>query len=80
MKKDYETIKLEKFEEIYSMHVDKIYRICLYYLRDEKRAGDITVGAFVNYYKKFDGRNYDDAFDCLVDEVKKLILKEMKKK
>ena len=37
------SVKMRRFEKVYRAHVDNIYKICFYYLRDEKKASDLAV-------------------------------------
>ena len=77
---DDEAVKMRKLEKVYRTHADNIYKICLYYLRDEKKASDLAVKVFFNYYVEYGGENSKDTFGRLVHETKKLLLAEYGKK
>lgn len=77
MIKEDETVKMRRFEKVYRTHVDKIYKICLYYLRDEKKAGAITEKVFFNYYIEHGGTHSKHTFGRLVNETKKLLISEL---
>ena len=74
------TAKERKYEKVYRAYADDIYRMCLHYLRDEKRAQDAAVQVFFNHYKTYDGTSSDNVFGCLVNEFKRLLLSEEGKK
>lgn len=71
---DERTSRERRFEKVYRAHADNIYRICLYYLRDEKKAADLTVKVFFNYYTEHGGANSKYTFGRLVHETKKLLI------
>ena len=50
-------IKQRKLQKIYKAHANEVYRICLHYLKDEKKAQDITEQVFLELYKKMDEVN-----------------------
>ena len=66
------TIKQEKYKKIYKSYVDDIYKICLYFLKDEKKAKDTTGQVFVEFYKEFDEVDSDHIFAHLVHKAKRL--------
>lgn len=68
------SVKMRRFEKVYRAHVDNIYKICFYYLRDEKKASDLAVKVFFNYYTLYDGENSKYAFARLVNETKRLLI------
>lgn len=68
------TARERRFEKVYRAHADNIYKICLYYLRDEKKAADLTVKVFFHYYKEYGGDNSKYTFGRLVNETKRLLI------
>lgn len=73
---DDEAVRMRKFEKVYKAHADNIYKICLYYLRDEKQASDLAVKVFSHYYIQYGGDNSKHTFARLVKEVKRLLINE----
>ena len=73
---DDESVNMSKFEKVYRTHADNIYKICLYYLRDEEQASDLAVKVFLNYYVEYGEENSKHTFGRLVNETKKLLLAE----
>ena len=73
MGKDTETTREKKFEVVYNSHVNDVYKVCLFYLKDEDKAADITQQAFFNFYKTFEKVHPDYTLAFLVREVKKLL-------
>ena len=51
--------KEEKFEEIYRTYQTDVYRISLYYIKDEYMAQDITQKVFYKLYLHFDNVNLE---------------------
>ena len=71
---DDRTARERRFEKVYRVHVDNIYKICLHYLRDEKKAADLTVKVFFNYYTEHGAANTKYTFGRLVNETKGLLI------
>lgn len=65
-------IRQKRYEKIYQSHADDIYRICLHFLKDEKRAKDATEKVFVEFYKEFHEVDSDHIFAYLVFMAKRL--------
>lgn len=71
---DYEqTGKEKRYESVYRTWADDIYKICLYYTKDKKKASDITLQTFLNCYKRFYEVDSNHIFAYLVREAKGLI-------
>ena len=70
---DKATVENKKFEAIYKSYADSLYKYCLYYLKDEEKAKDITLQAFFNFYKHYETVTSDAVFKCLVCEAKQLL-------
>ena len=68
--------KVKRYEEVYAAHADKIYKMCLHYLGDEKRAEDVTLQVFLNCYKKTEEADYQHIYGMLVHEAKQIIFGE----
>ncbi len=50
----YSTRKERRFKKVYEMCADEVYRVCLYFMRDEKEAQRIAEQAFVEFYDEFE--------------------------
>ena len=68
-----ETIKEKQYEIIYRTYSNDIYKICLYYLRDEDEAMNITQQVFWNFYSRFQTVDEEQYFTCLVRNTMNLI-------
>lgn len=66
------TIKRKRFEKIYRSYVNDVYRVCLYYSKDERRAKDLTTQVFVEFYKEFEEMDSNHIFAHLVHKAKGL--------
>lgn len=53
----YKTTKEEKFNEIYRTYQNDVYKISLYYTKDEHMAQDISQNVFYQFYIHFDNVN-----------------------
>ncbi len=51
--------KEERFEKIYRQYKDEVYRISLYYTKNEQESQDITQKVFYKFYLYFDKINPD---------------------
>ena len=69
-------IKQRKLQKIYKAHANEVYRICLHYLKDEKKAQDITEQVFLELYKKMDEVNSNHVFAYLAQLAKRLSTQE----
>ncbi len=70
------TIKQKKLEKIYKSHASEIYKVCLHYLKAEKKAKDVTEQVFLEYYKKFEEVDSKHIFAYLVQQAKRLSTNE----
>lgn len=50
----HKTTKEEKFEVVYQSYADEVYRVCLWFTRDEEKAQEIAQQTFVNFYEYFE--------------------------
>lgn len=66
------TIKQKKLEKVYRSHANEIYRVCLHYSKDQKKAQDVTEQVFLQYYKKFEEVDSKHIFAYLVQQAKRL--------
>lgn len=66
-------LKRRRFEKIYKFYADDIYRVCLYYSKDEGIAQDITIQTFMELYKVFEEVDSQQTFTFLVHKVKELL-------
>lgn len=73
MRKENVTTREKEFENVYQSYANDIYRLCLYYLKDENQAKDIAIQVFLNFYKIFDEVNPDYRLGYLVREAKELL-------
>lgn len=66
--------KTEKqYEEIYRRYANDIYKICVYYLQDEKQAQEVVIEAFESLYKHLDEVNPKYTLAYLANEAKTII-------
>ena len=70
------TVKQKKYQKIYKSYVNDIYRICLCFLKDEKKAKDATEQVFVDFYKEFEEVDSAHIFPHLVHNAKRLATNE----
>lgn len=73
MRKDIVTAREKKFKAVYKSYVNDVYKICLYYLKDEKEAANITQQVFFNFYKIYEEVHPDYILGFLVRGVKQLL-------
>lgn len=66
------TIKQKKFEKIYKSYANEIYKVCLYYSKNEIKAQDITEQVFLDYYRKIEEIDSNHIFAYLVQQAKRL--------
>lgn len=72
--KKYNLTKREKqYEEVYATYADDVYKICIYYLKDEEKAKEIATQALINFYEIFDRVDSKYILGFLVREVKRLL-------
>ena len=71
-----EKIKKKQFEDVYKSYVGDIYKVCFYFLKDEKKARKITEQVFVEFYTELDRVNSDHTFSYLVHKAKRLSTNE----
>ena len=72
--KKYNLTKREKqYEEVYATYADDVYKICIYYLKDEEKAKEIATQALVNFYEIFDKVDSRYILGFLVREIKRLL-------
>lgn len=64
--------KYEKYEIIYSMHADTVYRACYMFLNDKELAQEVTTRTFVDIFKCFDELEEDKILSYLVCYAKRL--------
>ena len=65
----YSTNKAELFEQIYEKYVHDIYKISLYFVRDEHVAQDLTQRAFLSLYEHFENVKPDKYLQYLARAV-----------
>ena len=65
--------KRKRFEAVYKSHADNLYKICLYYSKDEETAKCVAQQAFFNFYKYFDEVEPEYILGYLVREAKELL-------
>lgn len=64
--------KEERFEEIYQTHKNDVYKISLYYTKDEYIAQDIAQKTFYKLYLHFDNVNLDSVRSYLLRTARNL--------
>lgn len=70
------TIKQKKLEKVYKSHANEIYKVCLHYLKNERKAQDVTERVFLEYYEKFEEVDSKHIFAYLVQQAKRLSTNE----
>lgn len=73
MKRDNVTTREKKYEVVYKSYADDIYRLCLYFSKEEKQAANITQQVFIKFYKIYDKVHPDCILGHLVREAKGLL-------
>lgn len=68
--------KIEQFENIYQTFVNDIYKVSLYFLKEEKKAQKITEQVFLEFYEELDRVDSDHIFAYLVYKAKTLSTNE----
>lgn len=69
---EHKTIKEEKFEQIYRTFQNDVYKISLYYTKDEHTAQDISQKVFYQFYLHIDNVNLDSARTYLLRSARNL--------
>ena len=72
MQNDDKTTKWERYERIYRMYADNVYKVCLYYSKDKKKAADDTERVFVEFYDEFENVESDQLFALLIRKAKNM--------
>lgn len=70
----------KKCAEVYKRYADDVYKVCIFYLRDEKKAKDFSVQAFQKLYEHFDEVEPKYMLGYLIHEVKSMIQEASDKK
>lgn len=68
--------KIKQFENIYQTFVNDIYKVSLYYLKDEKKAQKVTEQVFLEFYEELDSVDSNHIFAYLVYKAKRLSTNE----
>ena len=68
----YRMIKEVRFEKIYRAYQNDVYKISLYYTKDEHIAQDITQKVFYQFYLHFDNVNLDMVRSYLIRSARNL--------
>lgn len=79
---EYKRIKEERFERIYRAYQNDVYKISLYYTKDEHTAQDISQKVFYQFYLHMDGVNSDSIRTYLIRSARNLSynwLRDMKR-
>ena len=71
-----EKMKKKQFEDVYKSYVGDIYKVCFYFLKDEKKAQKITEQVFVEFYAELDSVSFNHTFSYLVHKAKRLSANE----
>lgn len=69
---EYEKINEEKFEEIYRTFQNDVYKISLYYTKNEHAAQDISQKVFYQFYLHFNNVNLESARAYLLRSARNL--------
>lgn len=79
---EYKMIKEEKFDRIYRTYQNDVFKISLYYTKDEHIAQDISQKVFYQFYLHFDSVNKDSVRAYLIRSARNLSynwLRDMKR-
>lgn len=68
--------KIKQFEIIYRTYVNDVYRVSLYYSKDEKKAQKVTQQVFFELYKKLENVDSNHIFAYLVCKAKSMSTNE----
>ena len=60
----------KQYEEIYRRYANDVYKVCLYYLKDEEQAKDVVEQAFRSLYEHINEVNPDYILGYLINKVK----------
>lgn len=66
------------FDTVYDANMEKVYKVALYYSRDEEKAKDITQQVFLTLYINMDNINVDNVEPWLKRTAKHMALNEKK--
>lgn len=69
---EYKMIKEEKFDRIYRTYQNDVFKISLYYTKDEYIAQDISQKVFYQFYLHFDNVNKDSVRTYLIRSARNL--------
>lgn len=62
----------EKFSSIYQAYAHDVYRVCLYYVKDEHAAFELAQQAFVKFYERYEDISETNVKAYLLTSVKNL--------
>ena len=68
--------KIDQFENTYQTFANDIYKVSLYFLREEKKAQKITEQVFFEFYEELESVDSDHVFAYLVYKAKRLSINE----
>lgn len=68
--------KIDQFENTYQTFANDIYKVSLYFLKEEKKAQKITEQVFFEFYEELESVDSDHIFAYLVYKAKMLSTNE----
>lgn len=66
----------KRYEGIYRRYANDVYKVCLYYIKEEEQAKDIVEQAFRSLYEHIEEVNPDYILGYLINEVKSVVQNE----
>lgn len=71
-------MRKESFDTVYDANMEKVYKVALYYSKNQDRAEDITQQVFMKLYINMDNINTDNIGAWLITTAKHIALNERK--
>lgn len=72
----YKSEKEEKFDKIYQLYSDEVYKVCIHLVKNKALALEIMQEAFVEFYEEFENVNSESMLSNLVRIVKNLVYRQ----
>lgn len=72
MQNDDKSMKWKRYEQIYRIYANDVYRVCLHYSQDKQKAADDTERVFTEFYHEFEDAESDQFFALLISKAKSL--------
>ena len=65
--------KEENYKIVYQKYCDAVYKVCLYYLKDEAEAREVTLLVFLEFYDYFEEVDSEYMLGYLIHMAKEFI-------